>query len=351
VKWLDFSVIFAVAGVTVGVLTPLVSRLCYRLLLLDRPGEHKQHRFPTPNLGGIAVFIAIWLAFLCGYLKLPGIDRELGRLLYYLLAGGAIMFLIGIIDDLRHIPALWKLILQTATGLFLYVGGLQIVILFVPFVGPVMLGWLSLPVTLLWLLGVTNSINLIDGVDGLAAGVAAIAALAIFFVGIHFRTMTVITISLAIMGANLVFLYFNHYPARIFLGNGGALFLGYLFAVISLLFPIKTYTTAAIFVPLLALGVPISETILSFVRRTLQGQRFYQADNRHLFHYLGQAGLSQVQIVWIFYALSALFAVFSAAMFVFDKRVVFAVLVVFMVVIFAILFTFSAKFGKRKRVI
>jgi UDP-GlcNAc:undecaprenyl-phosphate GlcNAc-1-phosphate transferase len=261
------------------------------------------------------------------------------------------MFLIGFVDDVRHLSALAKLLLQIVTGLFLYVGGLKISILFVPFIGPMTLGWLSLPVTLLWLLCVTNSINLIDGVDGLAAGVASIAALAIFFVGLYFHTFTVITIALAIMGANLVFLYFNHYPARVFMGNGGALFLGYLFAVMSLTFPIKTYTTAAIFVPLLALGVPISETILSFIRRTLRGQKFYQADNRHLFHYLAQQGLSPTKIVWVFYFLSALFAVSSGAMFVFDKRMVFAALAVFMVVIFAVLFTFSAKFGKRKRVL
>ncbi len=149
------------------------------------------------------------------------------------------------------------------------------------------------------------------------------------------------------MGACLVFLYFNFYPAKIFLGDSGSLFLGYLFAVISILFPIKSYATAAVFVPLVALGVPILETVLSFVRRTVTGQKFYVADNRHLFHYLAAWGLSKGQVVWMFYALSGVFAVFSGAMFIFDRRVVFTVLVVFMVVILGLLLKLRFAFVRR----
>jgi UDP-GlcNAc:undecaprenyl-phosphate GlcNAc-1-phosphate transferase len=161
--------------------------------------------------------------------------------------------------------------------------------------------------------------------------------------------MTVTVFTLAIIGACLVFLVFNHYPAKIFMGDSGSLFLGYLFAVISIIFPIKSYTTAAVFMPLAALGVPILETVVSFVRRTASGRKFYKADNRHLFHYLASLGLSKSQVVWSFYLLSAVFAVFSGAMFIVNKRVVFTILVVFMVVILGILYRFMLAHIRKHR--
>ena len=323
-----------------GVLIPLICRICFRAGILDMPGEHKRHRFPTPNLGGISIFFAFWGAVAFSYWSFPALAEELGPFLYYIIAGSVIVFLTGLIDDLTGLPAMVKLMSQAIVGLILFYGGLRISILFIPLYGPVELGFLSLPITLFWLVGLTNCINLIDGLDGLAAGVSAIAALALLFVGLYFNLITVTVFTAAIIGACLVFLYFNHYPARIFMGDSGSLFLGYLFAVISILFPLKSYTTAAVFVPLVALGVPIIETGVSFVRRTATGRKFYMADNRHLFHYLSASGLSKSQVVWLFYLLSAVFAVFSGAMFIFDKRAVFTILVVFMVVIFGILFRF-----------
>lgn len=347
--WLDCLAIFAVAGLVAGILVPLLCRVGFRWGVLDLPGDHKRHRFPTPNLGGISIFVGFWAAVAFAYQRYPGLSGELGQFLYYVVAGGIIVFLIGLIDDLSGLSAPVKLISQIITGLILYAGGLQITVLFIPVYGPVTLGWLSLPITLLWMVGVTNSINLIDGLDGLAAGVSAIAALALLFVGIAFDLMTVIVFAAAVIGACLVFLYFNHHPAKIFMGDSGSLFLGYLFAVISILFPIKSYTTAAVFVPLAALGVPIMETIVSFVRRTATGRKFYKADNRHLFHYLADLGLSKSQVVWSFYLLSSGFAIFSGAMLLLNRRVVITILVVFMVVILGILYRFMLAHIKRNR--
>jgi UDP-GlcNAc:undecaprenyl-phosphate GlcNAc-1-phosphate transferase len=332
-----------------GLIVPAISRFCFRYRILDMPGEHKRHRFPTPNLGGIAIFVGFWVAVGFSYVRYPALSAELGQFLYYIIAGGVIILLIGLIDDLSELSALIKLLSQIIAGLILYVGGLKITVLYIPIHGAVELGFLSLPITLLWLVGVTNSINLIDGLDGLAAGVSAIAALALLFVGISFHLTTVIVFTCAVIGSCLVFLYFNHYPARIFMGDSGSLFLGYTFAVISILFPLKSYTTAAVFVPLVALGVPIIETVVSFIRRTAAGKKFYKADNRHLFHYLASWGLSKSKVVWTFYMLSAVFAVFSGAMFIFNKRTVITILVVFMVVIFGILFRLRLAHVKRNR--
>lgn len=346
-SWLNLAILFGVAGVITGAAIPIIGRICFRLGLLDMPGEHKRHRFPTPNLGGVAIFLGFWGAAAVAYHLAPIMAGELGHSLRYIIIGSIIIFVTGLIDDVSNLSALVKLMAQIAAGLILYLGGLRITVLFIPFYGPVGLGLLSLPITLVWLVGVTNSINLIDGLDGLAVGVSAIAALALLFVGIYLQLATVMVFTAAVMGACLVFLYFNFYPAKIFLGDSGSLFLGYLFAVISILFPIKSYATAAVFIPLVALGVPILETVLSFVRRTVTGQKFYVADNRHLFHYLAAWGLTKGQVVWMFYALSGVFAVFSGAMFIFDRRAVFTVLVVFMVVILGLLLKLRLAFVKR----
>lgn len=348
-NWADCLIIFAVGGVVTGILVPIICRIGFRWGALDMPGAHKRHRFPTPNLGGISIFIGFWAAVIFAYRSYPALSLELGQFLYYIVAGAIVIFLIGLIDDLSGLSAPVKLISQMISGLILYVGGLQITVLFIPVLGPVELGILSLPITLLWLVGVTNSINLIDGLDGLAAGVSAIAALALLFVGLSLSLMTVIVFTTAIIGVCLVFLYFNHYPARIFMGDSGSLFLGYMFAVVSIIFPIKSYTTAAVFIPLAALGVPIIETIVSFVRRTATGRKFYTADNRHLFHYLASFGMSKSQVVWSFYLLSAVFAIFAGAMFIVNKRVVITILAFFMVVILAILYRLMLAHIRRNR--
>jgi len=349
VSWFDCFLIFAVGGIVTGIIVPVICRIGFRWGVLDMPGAHKRHRFPTPNLGGVSIFAGFWIAVFFAYRNYPHLSAELGQLMYYVVAGGIIIFLIGLIDDLSGLTAPIKLLSQIVTGLILYAGGLQITVLFIPLIGAVNLGVFSLPITLLWLVGVTNSINLIDGLDGLAAGVSAIAALALLFIGIYLNLMTVTVFTAAMIGVCLVFLYFNHYPAKIFMGDSGSLFLGYLFAVISIIFPIKSYTTAAVFIPLAALGVPILETVVSFVRRTATGQKFYKADNRHLFHYLATFGLSKSQVVWLFYLLSAIFAVFSGAMFIVNKRVVITILVIFMVVIFGILYRFMLAHIRRNR--
>ncbi len=348
-SWIDCLIIFAVAGGVTGILIPVISHFGFRWGMLDMPGRHKRHRFPTPNMGGISIFVGIWTAVMVAYFRYPELSAELGQFLYFLIAGGIIIFLIGLIDDLGGLSAPVKLAAQVIMGLILFMGGLKISVLFIPLYGPITLGYFSLPVTLLWLVGVTNSINLIDGLDGLAAGVSAIAALALLFVGVAFELMTVVVFTAAIIGSTLVFLYFNHYPARIFMGDSGSLFLGYLFAVVSIIFPLKSYTTAAVFVPLAALGVPILETVVAFIRRTATGQKFYKADNRHLFHYLSMMGMSKWQVVWLFYLLSAIFAILSGAMLIVNKRVVFTILVVFMVVILAILYRFMLAHIRRNR--
>lgn len=346
-NWFDLSIIFAVAGVVTAILVPVISRLCFRLGLLDLPGHHKRHRFPTPNLGGVAIFAGFCAAVIYSNLQFHFLSEDLSGVLNYVVAGGVIIFLIGIVDDIAGLSAPVKLAGQIISGLIVYMGGLKISILFIPMYGAIELNGWALPITLIWIVGVTNCINLIDGLDGLAAGVSAIAAMAILFIGIVFNLTSVIVFSLGIMGSCLAFLYFNHYPAKIFMGDSGSLFLGYIFAILSIIFPIKSYTTAAVFIPLIALAVPIIETLVSFTRRIATGKSFYQADTHHLFHYLTSYGFSKSKVVWLFYMTTSVFAILSGAMIIFDKRIVTTILVIFMVVIFAILLRFRLSNNRR----
>ncbi|OGC86746.1 MAG: hypothetical protein A2142_02250 [candidate division Zixibacteria bacterium RBG_16_48_11] len=225
--------------------------------------------------------------------------------------GAAIIFVLGLWDDLKPIRFRYKFSIQILVGLMLIQAGMKINLLFIPFWQPVELGWFSYPATLIWFLAFLNSVNLIDGLDGLAGGVSVISAVTLFVIGIHYEAYWVALVMASIVATNLGFLRFNFPPAKIFMGDSGALFLGYLFAVSSLICPIKSYTAVALFVPLVALGLPLLETVSSFVRRTLGLKKFYAADNRHLYNLLLDFGLSPKKTVVTLYLFSILFSILS----------------------------------------
>jgi UDP-GlcNAc:undecaprenyl-phosphate GlcNAc-1-phosphate transferase len=327
-------------------LTPSAMRLAVRYELMDRPGQHKRHRQPVPMVGGAVLFVAVWVTVTLAVFLLPDEYAELAHSYFYVFAGAAIVFLVGFSDDLRPLSAWAKLSAQAAAGLVLYLGGLRIDPVSVPFMGSIDIGSWSLLITIAWVVGMTNGINLIDGLDGLAGGVSLVGALTMALIGSLFQVAPVVLLAYALVGFLLVFLWYNRYPARIFLGDSGALQIGYYFAVISLLVPLKSYTAAAVYLPLLALGVPILETAASILRRLVAGKSIVKADRRHLFHYLALAGLSPRTIVYIFWILSAIFGLFTLAMYFWDRLIVSSLLVLFMVVIFVAFFIFMANLGR-----
>ncbi len=331
-------------------LTPLSMRLAVRYDLMDLPGQHKRHRRPVPLVGGAVLFVALWGAMtLAVALAADTIYVELTDSYLYVLAGAAIVFLVGLSDDLRPLSAWTKLSAQAAAGLVLYLGGLRIDPVSVPFMGSVDIGPWSILITVVWVVGLTNAINLIDGLDGLAGGVSLVGALTMSVIGSLYQVGPVVLLSYALVGFLLVFLWYNRHPARIFLGDSGSLQIGYYFAVISLLVPLKSYTAAAVYLPLLALGVPILETAASIVRRLLAGKSIVKADRRHLFHYLALAGLSPRTTVYIFWILSAVFGLFALAMYFWDRLIVASLLVLFMVVISCLFLIFMARLSRPTR--
>ncbi|MBK7143174.1 MAG: undecaprenyl/decaprenyl-phosphate alpha-N-acetylglucosaminyl 1-phosphate transferase [bacterium] len=341
--------LIAVAFVLGMLLLPLLIKLGHRYRLLDHPGKHKRHKTPVPLLGGTALLVAVWGTIGIGYLIAPDSLADLNPLLPYLFGGALIVYLTGLIDDLRPLSAWLKLASQAAAGMILYAGGLKIDPLSIPFYGQITLGEWSIFLSVLWVIGLSNSINLIDGLDGLAAGVSLVGVITVAIVGSLYQIGVALVFAFALIGFLPAFIVYNRYPAKIFLGDSGSLQIGYYFAVLSLMVPLKSYTAAALYLPLLALGVPLLETGISTVRRLVSGKNVMRADRRHLFHYLSMAGMSPRTVVWVFWLLSVVFGGFSLAMFFWDRRLVFTGLVLFMVVIFGGFYIFMASQSRSGR--
>ncbi len=334
--------------VTAMISLPLLIWWGHRFGLLDQPGRHKRHKRPVPYLGGVALFVSVWSSLLVSALLYSEWYGSNTSALFYVFLGALVITLIGLADDLSPLSARVKLVAQIAVGLLLYLSGLRVELLSTPY-GSVDIGMASLGITVLWVVVLTNAINLIDGLDGLAGGVSLIAAATLMVLGHLMSVGWAVVFMVGMIGFLVPFLFFNRYPARIFLGDSGSMQLGYYFAVFSLLVPLKSFTASALYLPLLALGVPILETVSSFVRRAVSGRNVMQADRRHLFHFLSLAGLSQRGVVLVFYLMGIVFSLFSLAMFLWNRLIVLSVLAVFMVVILTAFFILVTGVASRRR--
>jgi UDP-GlcNAc:undecaprenyl-phosphate GlcNAc-1-phosphate transferase len=280
-------------------LTPVVKRLACRWGAIDRPNKRKIHQKPMPLLGGLAIFAG----FLTGVsLLFPFHER-----IPFIIAGAVIIVITGLLDDMLDIPARFKLLGQIVAASAVLIGGLGINVLNIPFVGQLELGFFGVPFTLLWVVGITNAINLIDGLDGLAAGVSAIAFSAISFMAFLFGDSFVLALGLICIGSTLGFLVWNFHPAHIFMGDTGALFLGYMIAVLSLL-GFKNVTFISFVIPIIILGVPITDTLFAIIRRIAHKKPIAAPDKAHLHHCLLLLGLSHRQAVLAIYAIASLFS-------------------------------------------
>jgi len=277
--------------------------------------ERHMHSKPLPRLGGVAIFFAfscaIGLTMLVSWWR-PTLISFTPGLLEGILIPGVLVFLLGVYDDLRGLNAYVKFAVEAVAGCLLFTFGLQIFDL------PVLLGphhhfpwFISLPLTVLWVIAITNAFNLIDGLDGLAAGSALFSTLVVFVVAVlsHSGFMTVCTLALA--GAILGFLRFNFNPATIFLGDCGSLFIGFMLSALALRGAQKAPTAVAVAIPVVSFGLPILETALSVVRRFISGRPVFTADREHIHHKLLQLGFSHRQVVVLLYAVSGIFALLS----------------------------------------
>lgn len=282
------------------IVTPGIMKLSLKIDATDKPNHRKVHTDPVPTLGGLAIFIS----FLIGLIILqPENSYHLS-----IVVGAFIIILLGFFDDLYNLSPKIKLFVQIlAAVLVVYWGGLQVEFINLPFGGKIEFGILSSIVTILWIVGVTNAINLIDGLDGLAAGISAIALLTIAGMAMIMGDVYVAIIALILFFSTVGFLRYNFFPAKIFMGDTGALFLGYMISVLSLL-GFKNITFISFLTPIFILAVPISDTLIAMVRRYINNQPITSADSSHLHHRLLKIGLSHKQAVIYLYVLSGLFS-------------------------------------------
>ena len=299
-----------IAGLVAAALTWPVRLLALRIGAVDRPGGRHVHTKVTPTAGGLAIFAGFWVAFLVQ--SWPPTGAVLGMLL-----GSLVLLGICLVDDIRNLSPKLRLVAQFLVALIAYAGGVRISGLTNPLglLGHyhyIQLGWASAPLTIVWIIAVTNAMNWLDGLDGLVAGVAAMAGLTMMVGSMSVHAPILVTIAAgSLAGACLGFLPFNFNPAKIFMGDTGAMFLGYMLACISVIGPFKSTTAIAVLVPLLVLGVPIFDSTTAIVRRLRQGRSPLSADRGHIHHRLIDRGLTMRQAVLIIYLFTGILCVLA----------------------------------------
>jgi UDP-GlcNAc:undecaprenyl-phosphate GlcNAc-1-phosphate transferase len=302
------TVAFILACLISVLLTPILRRFALRRGLFDdNASERKIHGRAIPRLGGIAIAVAFYVPLLALLVERSGVGHHFyanSRMALAFLLGGLAICGLGLYDDLRGAGAPTKFLVQFGVAGALYYAGFRIEVMSLPFASAVQLGPLSMVVTLLWIVGVINAMNLIDGLDGLAAGVGLFGVTTTFVLAALHGDPIMMLFMAALGGALLGFLVYNFNPASIFMGDAGSMFIGYVLAVGAVQTNQKSSTAVAILVPIVALGVPIADTVLAIIRRIIRHRPLFSADRAHIHHKLLDLGLSQRQAVLVLYAVS-----------------------------------------------
>ncbi|HEX6593672.1 MAG TPA: MraY family glycosyltransferase [Bacillota bacterium] len=303
IQFADLFIACTIAFIASFILTYPVKKLAIAIKAVDFPNDRKIHTKVTPRLGGLAIFFGTFL----GALYVQPQHEHLPEIAL----GAVVIVVTGMLDDRFSIRPIAKLTGQLIAASFLVSSGLIIERITLPLFGLVDLGFMSVLITVLWVVGITNAINLIDGLDGLATGVSTIALLSIFVMAIIDGQLIVVYLSIVLIGANIGFLFHNFYPAKIYMGDTGSNFLGYMIAVISMLGLFKNIALFSFIIPVIVLAVPIFDTLFAIVRRAYNKESIMMADNKHIHYRLLQAGYSHRKSVLIIYAFSALFGLLA----------------------------------------
>jgi UDP-GlcNAc:undecaprenyl-phosphate GlcNAc-1-phosphate transferase len=299
---LIYLLTFFLALIVTYFATPVAKNLAAKLKAVDIPNSRKIHTTPIPRLGGVAIYAGFLTAVLAAFILAIFTGVKLNpRAFWGVILGGTILLGVGIVDDIKPIRPMTKLCWQIGAACLIILFGVEINFISNPFNGILPLGFLAIPLTLFWVVGVTNALNLIDGLDGLAAGVTAISAITLFFVALRVHQVGAAVMMLALAGSSLGFLRHNFFPASIFLGDSGSMFLGFILAASSIIGVLKTTLVVALLVPLLILGVPIFDTLFAIGRRLKDKKHPFEADNKHIHHMLLRAGFNKREAVLAIY--------------------------------------------------
>lgn len=289
-------------------MTPVVKKLAFKIKAVDVPKDNRRmHKKPIPRLGGLAIIFGFMVSILC--------FGEMTKSLASILIGAMIIAVMGIVDDVKALDAKPKFLIQIIAALIVVLWGeVRIEVFTNPIIwsgAPYLVFpvWLSVILSVLWIVFITNAVNFIDGLDGLAAGVSAIMTVSLVFISARLGEYSEAVIGTALMGACFGFLPYNFNPAKIFMGDTGSTFLGFILATLSIQGVFKSYAVISFAVPLLILGLPLFDAVFAMIRRIIKGQSPMKADRGHLHHRLIDMGFSQKQTVFILYAISGVLGI------------------------------------------
>jgi UDP-GlcNAc:undecaprenyl-phosphate GlcNAc-1-phosphate transferase len=302
-KYIEVGVI---AFIVSYILTPYMAHVGKKQNMVDVPGHRKIHEEAIPNLGGIVIFFGFLLSLLF-VIQIEGQFRAL-------LIGGVIILLLGVIDDIANLSPKHKFVIQMLPALIVIIYNSDLINNFIvnQLKSLDLLGYLLYPILIFWIVGVTNSINIIDGLDGLACGVSIIALVTFLILGLRQNLEALNLISIALAGSLLAFLRFNFYPAKIFLGDSGSTFAGFMLASVGALWVLNSGNAFFIFIPVIILALPIFDTLFAIWRRYRGHQPIFQADKGHLHHrLLARGGISHKNVVLILWGISAICSVIA----------------------------------------
>ncbi|MGD6831736.1 glycosyltransferase family 4 protein [Sutcliffiella halmapala] len=300
----NYIIVFVVGFLVSLLLTPAVIKLAKKIGVVDKPNARKVHTVSKPRLGGLSIYGGFIFAILYSTIFV-GVTLPMSIIL-----GATIIVITGFLDDKFELSPIIKLLGQLVAALVVLLNGIQIKVITIPFIsGDIQISWIvAFVVSLVWIIGITNAVNLIDGLDGLASGVSIIAFSAIFTMALIIGNTMVALLALAVMGSTLAFLFFNFHPSKIFMGDTGSLLLGYLLAVGSLI-GLKQVTFVTLIIPIIILGVPITDTLIAIIRRKLNNQAIMSPDKNHLHHRLLAVGFTHRKAVLFIYGIAIYFAI------------------------------------------
>lgn len=322
----ELVIAFFISAITTLLITPFVKKIAFILEAVDKPdNKRKYHTGIKASMGGLAIFVGASFGFF--YLQPEHIHMTA------MIIGALIMLVTGMIDDIYDLKPSYKLIGQITAAIVVVSSGLVIDKLTVPFFGTVYLEEAGYFISIVWIIGVSNAINLIDGLDGLAAGVSAIGLSSLLVIGLMDYRLVVVYLTIILIGSCVGFLYHNFHPAKIFMGDTGALFLGYSIAVISMEGLFKNVALFSFIIPIIVIAIPVLDTVMAIIRRLIKRQSIATPDKKHIHYQLMEMGYSHKTTVLIIYGFSALFGILAIT---FNSATMLTSLVVLVVAIIAI---------------
>lgn len=306
-----YTIIYLGSTLLALVITPLVILIARHLKVVDATDIRKVHSRSIPHIGGVAIFASA-MCVMVPLLFLPNVigesTRDILLRLIVMFSAATFIFVVGLIDDIKGVRARVKFYTELIAAIAVCAIGIRIKSVAVADWFNIEFGWFSWPLTMLWIVGITNAVNLSDGLDGLAAGISAVACAVIAIFAVYSGQIVMAIMMLALLGSLTGFLFYNFNPAKIFMGDCGSLFLGFTISTSSVMCLTKSPTLAGLALPVLALGIPIFDTFSSMLRRFMERRSFFSADRRHFHHKLLDLGLHQRQVVIIAYVVTLLAA-------------------------------------------